>query len=94
MSDFKPNLSFSLEHLRKVVLIVGFTEVPSKVFLLLFLFSDWLKSNHLKCRIEGGFLDTFSRHICRALTETIRVTNYATSLAQKMFRKPSSKLLR
>ena len=36
---------------------VGSTEAPSKVFLLFFLFSDWLKSNHLRSRIECGFLD-------------------------------------
>ena len=39
--------------------------------------------------LERGFSDIFSGHICRAATETIRVTNYA-----KMFRKPSLKLLR
>ena len=27
---------------------VGSTQAPSKDFLLFFLFSDWLKSNHLK----------------------------------------------
>ena len=46
--------------------IVGSTEAPSKVFLLFFLFSDWLKSNHLKSRIECGFL-TFFRAIFVAL---------------------------
>ena len=30
---------------------------------------------------ELGFLDIFSRHICSAVTETIRGTNYATSFA-------------
>ena len=59
--------------------LVGSTEAPSKAFLLFFLFSDWLKSNHLRSWIERGFLDIFSRHICSAVTETIRVTNYATS---------------
>ena len=63
--------------------IVGSTEVPSKAFLLFFLFSDWLKSNHLKSRIELGFLDISSRHICSTVTETIRVTNYATSFGAK-----------
>ena len=29
-------------------LFAGSTEAPSKVFLLFFLFSDWLKSNHLR----------------------------------------------
>ena len=61
----------------------GSTEAPSKVFLLFFLFSDWLKSNHLRSPIECGFLDIFSRHICGAVTETIRVTNYATSFGAK-----------
>ena len=54
-------------------------EAPSKVFLLLFLFSDWLKSNHLKSRIERGFLDFFSLNICIAVTETKGVRHYATS---------------
>ena len=38
---------------------VGFTEAPSKVFLLFFLFSDWLRSNHLRSRIERSFLSIF-----------------------------------
>ena len=54
-----------------------------RVFLSFFLFSDWLKSNHLRSRIERGFLDIFSRHICSAVTETIRMTNYATSFGAK-----------
>ena len=37
-------------------IFAGSTEVPSKVFLLLFLLSDWLEWNHLKSRIERGFL--------------------------------------
>ena len=60
-----------------------FHESFFKCFLLFFLFSDWLKSNHLKSRIEGGFLDIFSCHICSAVTETIGVTNYATSFGAK-----------
>ena len=41
------------------------------------------------------FFGDLLHHICSALTETIWVTNYATSFgAKKMFRKPSSKLLR
>ena len=72
--------------------IVGSTEAPSKVFLLFFLFSDSVKSNHLRGRIECGFLDIFSCHICSAVTETIRVTNYATSFGAKNC--SSSKLLR
>ena len=54
-----------------------------KGFSIVFLFSDWLKSNHLKSRIERGFLGIFSHHICSAVTETIRVTNYATSFGAK-----------
>ena len=63
--------------------IVGSTEAPSKVFLLFFLYSEWLKLNHLRSRIKGGLLDIFSRHICNAVTETTRVTNYATSFGAK-----------
>ena len=38
---------------------VGSMEAPWKVFLLFFLFSDWPKSNHLRSRIERGFLNIF-----------------------------------
>ena len=69
------------------LVIVGSMEVPSKIFLLFFLFSDWLKSNHLRSRIERGFLDIFSHHICSAVTKTIRVTNYATSFGAKNVQK-------
>ena len=62
-------------------------EARSKAFLLFFLFSDWLSSNHLRSWIERGFLDTFSRHICSAITETIRVTNNATSFGAKNIQK-------
>ena len=55
-----------------------------KGFLLFFLFSDWLTSSHLKSRIERGFLDILSRHICNAVTATIPVTNYATSFGAKV----------
>ena len=66
-----------------------------KGFSIVFLFSDWLKVNHPRSRIERGLLDIFSRHICSAVTESMRVTNYATKFwREKMFRKPSSKLLR
>ena len=70
--------------------IVGSTEAPSKVFSIVFLLSDWLKSDHLRSRIERGFLDNFSRHICSAVKETIGVTNHATSFGTKK----CSKLLR
>ena len=39
--------------------IVGSTEASSKVFLLFFLCSDWLKSDHIRSRIEHVFLDIF-----------------------------------
>ena len=67
--------------------IVGSTEAPSKVFPLFFLFYDWLKTNHLKIRIERGFLNIFPRHYCSAVTETIQMTNYATSLGAKNVKK-------
>ena len=51
------------------------------------MFSDWVESNHLRSRIERGFLDIFSRHICSAVTETIWVTNYATSFGAKNVQK-------
>ena len=35
--------------------------------------------NHLKSRIEWGFSDIFSRHICSTIAETIGVTNNAVS---------------
>ena len=58
-----------------------------KSFSIVFLFSDWLKSNHLRSRIEHGFLDIFSRHICSIVTKIIRVTNYATSFGAKNVQK-------
>ena len=58
---------------------VGSTEAPLKAFLLFFLLPDWLKLNHLKSRMECGFSDIFSRHICSTVAETIGVTNYAAS---------------
>ena len=63
--------------------VVGSMETPSKAFLLFFLLPDWLKLNHLKSRMECGFSDTFSRHICSSVAETIRVTNYAASFGAK-----------
>ena len=54
-----------------------------KIFLSLFLFSDWLKSNHLTYGIKRGFLDIFSRHICCVVIETIRMTKYAKSFGAK-----------
>ena len=49
----------------------GSTEAPSNVFLLFFLFSDWLKSNHLRTRIGRGFLDIF-----RAIFVALRQKRY------------------
>ena len=37
--------------------------------------------------MECSFSDIFSRHICSAVAETIGVTNYAASLAQKNVQK-------
>ena len=57
--------------------------VPRKVFQrfrYFFLFSECLKSNGM------WFLDIFSRHINCTITEAIGVTNYATIMAQKMFK--------
>ena len=64
-----------------------------KGFSIVFLFSDWPKSNHFRVRMERGFLDVVLRQICSAVAETIQVTNYATSFGS-MFRKPSSTLLK
>ena len=50
-----------------------------RFFSIVFLFFDWLKSNHLRSLIERGFFGHFSCHICSAVTETTRVTNYAIS---------------
>ena len=58
-------------------------EAPSKAFLLFSLLPDWLKLNHLKGRMECGFSDIFSRHICSTVAETIGVTNYAASFGGK-----------
>ena len=74
-----------------LILTVGFTEALSKVFLLFFLFSDWLKSNHLRSRIECDFLDIFSCHICDNNTSDKLRNKF---WHKKMFRKPSLKLLR
>ena len=68
-------------------LIVGSMEVPAKAFLLFFLLSDWLKLNHLKSRMKCGFSDTFSRHICSTVAETIDMTNYTASFGAKNVQK-------
>ena len=47
-----------------IVYIVGSTEVILKIIVLLSVYSDWLRVNHLsfsKQRKGSGFLDTFSR---------------------------------
>ena len=67
--------------------VVGSMEAPSKVFLLFFLLPDWLKLNHLKSRMECGFSDILSRHICSTVEETIGVTNYAAIFARKNVQK-------
>ena len=48
------------------------------------------KLNHLKSRMECGFSDIFSRHICSTVTETIGVTNYAASFGAKNVQKTTS----
>ena len=53
-----------------------------KGFLLFFLFSDWLKSNHLRSWIECGFL-TFLRHICSAVIEKIYATSFGAKKCSK-----------
>ena len=66
---------------------VGSTEAPSKVFLLFFLLPDWLELNHLKSRMEYGFSDIFSCHICSTVEETIGVTNNSESFGAKNVQK-------
>ena len=74
---------------------VSSMEAPSKAFLLFFLLPDWLKLNHLKSRMECGFSDIFSPHVCFTVAKTIGLTNYAASFgAQKCSEKPHMKLLR
>ena len=63
--------------------IVGSMEASAKVFLLFFLLLDWLKLNYLKSRMECGFSDIFSCHICSTVAEIIGVTNYAASFGAK-----------
>ena len=55
----------------------------SIVFLLLFSCFYRLKLDHLKSRMECGFSDIFSRHICSTVADTIGVTNYASSFGAK-----------
>ena len=62
-------------------------ETPSKAFLLFFLLPDWLNLNHLKSRMECGFSDIFSRHVCSTVAETIGVTNNAASFGVKNVQK-------
>ena len=62
-------------------------EAPSKVFLLFFLLPEWLNFNHLKSRMECGFSDICSRHICSTVAETIGVTNDAASFGAKNVQK-------
>ena len=67
--------------------IVGSMQAPSKAFLLFFLLPDWLKLNHLKSRMECGFSDIFSRHICSTVAETTGMTNYSASFGAKNVQK-------
>ena len=54
--------------------VVGSMEAPSKAFLIFFMLPNWLKLNNFKSRMECGFSDIFSRHICSTVAETIGVT--------------------
>ena len=58
-----------------------------KGFLLFFLLPDWLELNHLKSRMECGFSNIFSRHICSTVEETIGVTNNSESFGAKNVQK-------
>ena len=62
-------------------------EALSEAFLLFLLLPDWLKLNHLKSRMECGFSDIFSRHICSTVAETIGVKNYSASFGAKNVQK-------
>ena len=64
-------------------ILVDSMEAPSKAFLLFFLLPDWLKFNYLKSRMECGFSDIFSRHICSTVAETTGLTNNAASFGAK-----------
>ena len=54
-----------------------------KDFSIVFLFSNWLELNHLKSRMECGFSDIFSCHVCSTRAETIDMTIYAASFRAK-----------
>ena len=71
----------------KVFCVVGSTEAPSKVFLLFFLFFDWLKSNHLRSRIERGFLTFFRPIFVTLLQEQYEWQTMQQVLAQKNVQK-------
>ena len=68
-------------------LICWFHGSSFKGFSIVFLPPDWLKLNHLKCRMKCGFQTFFSRHICSTVAETIGVTNYAASFGAKNVQK-------
>ena len=60
--------------------------LPWKLFQRLFycfLLPDWLKLDHLKSRMECGFSDIFSCHICSTVADTIGVTNSQASFGAK-----------
>ena len=46
-----------------------------------------LKLNHFKSRMECGFSDIFSHHICSTIAETIGVSNYSASFGAKNIQK-------
>ena len=59
----------------------------SVVFLLFFLFFDWLKSNHLRSRIERGFLTFFRPIFVTLLQEQYEWQTMQQVLAQKNVQK-------
>ena len=61
--------------------------IVAEGFSIVFPAPDWLKLNHLKSRMECGFSDIFSSHICSTVAETIDVTNYAASFGAKNVQK-------
>ena len=73
--------------------------VPRKLlqrfFLLFFLLPDWLKLNHLKSRMEGGFSDIFfTPYLFHRSRNNRRDKLRSMFWLEKMFRKPHLKLLR
>ena len=70
-------------HICIVWLFCWFHGSSFKGFSIVFLLPDWLKLNHLKSRMERGFSDNFSLHLCSIVAKTIGLTNYAASFGAK-----------